>query len=151
MADILDSVLFIYMRHNSFYVIQSLLKIRLDYYGDLRAWHSYQSRGYFFSKGRDPYDQVAERVYFTKVAVEKRLERVANERKLVVNYEESCWQPGKAFEQITDRFQQQGHPADWSYAGAVSSKTARRVSLEKSEVEQVVAAYRQLSGETLAP
>jgi hypothetical protein len=59
--------------------------------------------------------------------------------------------PVRSFEQITDRFQQQGHPADRSYAGAVSSETARRVSLAKNEVERVVAAYRELSGETLAP
>ncbi len=149
MADILDKVLFIYIRRNPFYIIQSLLKARLDYYGDLRAWHSYKPPEYFFLQERNPYEQVAGQVYFTKVAVEKGLERVADDRKLVVDYEEFCRQPGKVFEQITERFQQQGHPADWSYAGAVSFAAARRVSMTETEVEQIVATYREFSGETL--
>ena len=149
MTDILHKVLFIYMRRNPFYVIQSLLTVRLDYDGDLRAWHSYKPPEYFFPKGRNPYEQVAGQVYFTKVAVEKGLERVANERKLVVDYEEFCQQPEGVFEQITDRFQQQGHPAGWSYACAVSSEPPRRVSMAENDMEQNVAAYGDFSGETL--
>ena len=149
MTDILDKVLFIYMRRNPFYVIQSLLKVRLDYYGDLRAWHSYKPPEYFFPKGRNPCEQVAGQVYFTKVAAEKGLERVANERKLVVDYEEFCRQPEGVFKQITDRFLQQGHPAEWSYAGAVFFEAARPVSMAENDVEQIVAAYWEFSGETL--
>jgi hypothetical protein len=82
MADILDKVLVIYIRCNPFYVMQSLLKARLDFYGGLRAWHSYKLPEYFFSKKRNPYEQVAGQVYFTKVAVEKGLAKVAAYREL---------------------------------------------------------------------
>ena len=83
MADILDKVLFIYIiRRNPVYVMQSLLNSRLDFYGGLRAWHSYKLPEYFFSKKRNPYEQVAGQVYFTKVAVEKGLAKVAAYREL---------------------------------------------------------------------
>lgn len=82
MADILDKVLFNHIRRNPSYVMQSLFKARLDFYGDLGAWRSYKFPEHFFPKEHNPYEQVAGQVYFTKVAVEKGLERVAAYREL---------------------------------------------------------------------
>lgn len=74
--------MFIYIRRNPIYVMQSLLNSRLDFYGDLGAWHSYGPPEFFFLKERNPYERIAGQAYFTNVGMENGLERIAAYRGL---------------------------------------------------------------------
>jgi hypothetical protein len=117
MADTLDKALFIDMRYAPIYSIQSLLKLRFNYHGDPKAWHIHKPWQYVFLEKHNPYKQVTGRGYFSELAAEKGLERVADDRKLTVDRGEFCRQPWSAFEQITDGCRRQGHSAQRAYSG----------------------------------
>lgn len=149
MADILDRVLFVNIRRNPFFNMQSLLRTRLDYYGDIRGWYSFKPPEYAVLKDKDPYEQVAGQIHFSRLAVENGLAGVDEARKLTIDYEDFCREPEKVFGRIVERFRQQGCPVDWAYTGPASFDVANRVSLSPQEVGRVVDAYRNLTGETL--
>lgn len=149
MVNKIEKVLFVYIRRKPFYIIQSLLNARLDFYGELKCWHSYKPPEYSFLKNMNPYEQVAGQVYFTKVAVEDGLNLVDEAKKLIIDYEDFCQWPMEIFKKIIDRFRQQEQTVNWVYNGPSSFEASESVRLTAEEVNKVKVAYRKFSGETL--
>lgn len=148
-SDILEKVLFVCVKRHPFYNIQSLLKARLDYYGDLGAWYSFKPPEYARLKDKSPYEQVAGQVYYTNQAVEEGLEKIDGSKYLRVDYEEFCNSPESVFKKIRERFSLQGFDTGWKYNGQLSFGNTNKISLADREKEQVLEAYKRLSGEVL--
>jgi len=148
---LLDKVLFVDIRRNPFYVIQSLLHARLDYYGDLCAWHSYKPPEYSFLKDFDPYEQVAGQVYYIKEAVDKGFRSIDENRKLIIDYDKFCNSPEKEFHEIFNKLKAQGYNNKFEYTGEKKFKPAQKVKLSADEVDRVIRAYKKFSGEDIAP
>lgn len=141
--------LFIYIKREPFYNIQSLLYARNDYYGDIRAWYSFKPPEYEFLRNKDPYEQVAGQVYYTNSATESGLECVSDCNKLTVNYEQFCSSPESIFGQIKEKFALQGHTPDWEYRGPSSFKSSRSIKLPSEDISKIQTSYFNVTGEQL--
>ena len=147
-SSILEKVLFIYIKRNPFYNIQSLLEARIKYYGDIRAWYSFKPPEYVDLKDCSPYEQVAGQVYFTNRVIERELTKLDEARVLKIEYEKFCRVPETAFKQIINKFNLQGYQNDWLYKGPITFSNTNKISLSRKEQEKVINAYKYFSGET---
>lgn len=145
-ASIMEKVLFIHIERHPFYNIQSLMKARMDYYGDLRGWYSFKPPEYTELKNRNPYEQVAGQIYYTNKAVKAGFAAVKEERVLNIAYEDFCSSPEKVYGEIVRKFRLQGHRLDEAYNGAARFENANRLSLPFEEGEKVLRAHELITG-----
>lgn len=148
-SSILDKVLFVHVKRHPFYNIQSLMKARMDYYGDLRGWYSFKPPEYSDLKNKSPYEQIAGQIFFTNRAIEEGLKAVAPERILKVSYEQFCQSPECVFEKIRNKFSLQGYPSDWVYKGPEMFTDTNKVTLSDDERGKVIEAFNNITGETI--
>lgn len=146
---ILEKVLFISIRRKPFFNIQSLLEARVNYYGDEGGWYSFKPPEYPSLARLSPCEQVAGQIYYTNRAIEEGLREVGESRKLEIRYEDLCQNPEAVFEQIADKLRTQGSDGPWTYRGERSFRSAESSRMDARKTEEVVAAYRDLSGEEI--
>lgn len=151
LARILEKAVFVFIKRHPFYNIQSLLKSRLEYYGDLRGWYSFKPPEYAQLKEASPYEQVAGQVFHTNRAVREGLATLDKGKVLEIAYEEFCRAPAEVFEGIVEKFRGQGYNCrDWSYQGPKRFDDTNTISLPEGETRIVLEAYRKISGEDIA-
>ena len=141
-ASLFDRVLFIYIKRDSHYNIQSLLEARIKYFGDRRAWYSFKPREYGKLKELDPFSQVAGQVFYTNNAVEQGLHQIDMSRQLHISYEELCDGPEKIYSQITEKLAQQGCRIEGNYTGHKKFHSTNKTRLPKEEFDKIVKAYK---------
>ena len=151
LSSILEKVLFIFTERHPFYNIQSLLETRVKYFGDRKAWYSFKPKEYDMLKDLDPFKQVAGQVYFTNRAIEEGLKQVDAARGLRVSYEEFCTAPERVFNQITEKFSQQGYRVNWSYTGPEQFQSTNQVRLPRGDCKRIIDAYKGFSGMDITP
>jgi hypothetical protein len=151
LSGLFDKALFLFVRRDPFFNIQSLLESREKYFGHRLAWYSIRPREYVMLKNLDPIEQVAGQVYFTNRAIEDGLSRIEASRKLVVDYESFCQSPEAIFVQIVDSLGQQNYHAQWKYAGPEQFRTTNQIRVSTKDCERIAEAYRRFSGEDTFP
>lgn len=100
---VLERVLFVRMRRDPTANVASVLDARRRQFGTDSAWYSFMIPEYGRLENLEPVEQVAGQVYFMDRAVDAGLSVVAEERKLVVDYEAFCANPEKLYHELSSR------------------------------------------------
>lgn len=103
LAEQFDKALFIWIRRDPIFNIQSALEARKRQYGDITTWYSFKIKEYPQLKDLDPLESVAGQISAINHSVEQGIEGLPEHKKLVVQYEEFCKRPEYYFNQIIDR------------------------------------------------
>jgi hypothetical protein len=151
LSNMLKKVLFVFVKRDPLYNIQSLLEARVKYFGDRNAWYSVKPKEYEELKDLDPFQQVAGQVYFTNKAIQQGLEQIDASRWLQVNYEDFCNSPGKFFLQILEKLGNLDMEIDnWDYNGPENFQPTNQVRLPEQECREIIMAYKHFSGTVLS-
>lgn len=117
--DFLDKIfpkaIFIHTKRDPLTNIASALKARERQLGSIKEWYSFKIPEYVELEKLNPYEQVAGQIYHINKAVESGLEKVAEHKKMVVNYEEFCKNPKKYYDEIKDKLNTQGYNLNTVY------------------------------------
>ena len=149
--NLFEKVVFLNVKRDPFFNIQSLIESRRKFFGTLDRWYSIKPKEYEYLIKLDPVAQVAGQVYYKNAAVEKGLAAVSDERKVEIAYEDFCADPAALFGKLQQVYQAQGYDTDWKYTGPSEFKSANNVRLEPEIAERVIAAYKEFSGEDINP
>lgn len=149
LASLLEKVLFVYIKREPVYNIQSLLEARKRYYGSVDAWYSVKPKEYEWLKNLTPVEQVAGQVYYTNHTIEQDLQIIDDAKSLAVSYESFCSSPITVFEQIKQKFSAQGCAVTWEYHGPAQFETTNQIRLSPQEVDEISNAYSKLSGQPI--
>ncbi|GAB1234024.1 sulfotransferase [Ferrigenium sp. UT5] len=131
---VLDKVLFIQIRRDPVANIASVLDARKRQLGSEEAWYSFKIPEYEELMTLDPVSQVAGQVHHINRAVSIGLSGVAEQRKLVVQYEDFCAAPRRVFEELAEKLMMSNE----NYIGPERFKITRsdnlpnRAAIEKS-------------------
>ncbi len=118
---VLDKVLFIQIKRDPVANVASVLDARKRQLGSEEKWYSFKIPEYERLSGLDPVTQVAGQVYYINRAVTAGLEGVADERKLLVQYEDFCANPQQVYREIVARIKPEGMGLDYSGPDSFSS------------------------------
>lgn len=119
---VFDKVLFVHVRRDPVANIASVLDARRRQLGSEEAWYSFKIAEYEELKALDPISQVAGQVHHIKRAVSSGMGGVAEQRKLVVQYEDFCAAPERVFESLCEKIGLKGA----AYQGQDSFKVTQR-------------------------
>jgi hypothetical protein len=114
---LLDRVLFVHVRRESFYNAQSLLEAREEYYGTRDAWYSVKPREYEMLAREDCFTQVAGQVNYTHAAIERGLSQLEAPRSLNISYETLCSDPASVYAALVEKLAEQQCEIDPEYVG----------------------------------
>ena len=127
-------MVFVQIKRDPFANVASILEARKRQLGSENVWYSFKIPEYEQLTGLDPIVQVAGQMHHINYAVTQGLENVNETRKLIVQYEEFCANPGKIFKVLTEKIGM----VDCRYSGLAQFRATRshdienRAAIEKS-------------------
>lgn len=137
--ELFDKALFIQIKRDLTTNVASALEARRRQLGSEAAWYSFRIPEYEALLGLDPVSQVAGQIHFINRAVDAGMAAIADDRKLIVSYENFCCDPSLIFETLRERL---GLSADADYEGAVNFRVSRAAS--PALAKQVLRAVERL-------
>ena len=142
-AEKISKLIFVYIKRDPVYVMQSILLSRRKMYGNDRIWWAVKPREYAWLKDMDVYHQIAGQVLYSTRSIENELTSLPDTRKLCLTYEELCRDPRQVFRQL------QAVYLEYNYVlkDTLVSKqlvVSNSVKLENKELERLQGAYENL-------
>lgn len=148
---ILPKAVFLYVRRNPFYVIQSILEARIRHYGDRKRWWSSKPPQYEKIKDLDPIHQVAGQVYYTDRAISKGLQQIPEKNQLTIDYEFLCQKPQAVYSKLREKFAEHDYMIEKAYSGPEGFESRNKLRVSKKEASDIMAAYEHFSGIEVTP
>jgi hypothetical protein len=148
LAEQFEKSLFVWVRRDPIFNIQSALEARKRQYGDINTWYSFKIREFPELKNLDPLESVAGQVAAINRSVEQGIAGLPEHKKLVVQYEDFCKRPEHYFNEIASRLVEQGSigGADVAeYSGEASFSNTNVWRLKEYSQENAVAEYKRYS------
>lgn len=123
---VFDKVLFIYTKRDPYTNTESALKARERQQGSEEEWYSFKIPEYSeLSKITNPIKQAAGQVYHNNQAIVSGLEKVAEHRKMIVEYEDFCDNPEKYYKELVAKLAMQGCEINPVYTGEKQFRVTR--------------------------
>jgi len=150
-----EKVLFVHVKRDPIYVMQSIMESRRKNFGSEDRWYSFKPPEYRWLQEMDPIHQVAGQVHFILKAVNDGLAQVAEPRKLEVDYERFCQNPTEVWETLRSRMAAQGCTLEGAYQGPdhFEATTSVRVPPERwTSFQDALSEIRETDGQrNIAP
>jgi hypothetical protein len=129
--------IFIYTQRNPLTNIESVLKARERQLGTINEWYSFKIPEYESLKNLNPYEQVAGQIYYINKAVNEGLERIPENNKLIIPYEDFCDKPENYFYLFNDKLKNLGYSTKVLYSGPKKFQLSR-LKVENSRIYEAV-------------
>jgi len=100
LAEQFEKPLFVWIRRDPIFNIQSALEARKRQYGDIKTWYSFKIREFPELKSLDPLESVTGQIFEINRSVERDIEKLPEHQKLVVQYEDFCKRPEYYYHEI---------------------------------------------------
>lgn len=147
LAEQFKKPLFIWIRRDPIFNIQSALEARKRQYGDINTWYSFKIKEYPYLKDLDALESVAGQITAINRSVEKGLAALPEHEKLVVQYEDFCQRPEYYYNEITRRLVAQGGVSSEqvpAYSGEASFSNTNCWRLEEYSQSDAERVYEQI-------
>lgn len=148
LADQFDKPLFIWIRRDPIFNIQSALEARKRQYGDINTWYSFKIKEYPHLKDLDPLESVAGQIAAINQSVEQGLAALPDHKKLLVQYEDFCQRPEYYYNEITRRLVEQSEVNKKHipmYTGPTSFSSTNEWRLKEYNFKDANSVYKTLS------
>lgn len=144
LAEQFDKALFIHIRRDPIFNIQSALEARKRQYGDIKTWYSFKIKEYPELKNLDPLESVAGQISAINRSVEEGLAGLPDTQKLVIQYEDFCKRPEFYYNEIARRLEaQSGVGSVPDYNGEKEFSSTNRWRLEEYSQDDAERVYQQ--------
>ncbi len=146
LAELFDNALFVHVKRDPFFNMQSLWLARRQFFGDDAAWYSFKPPEYEALSRRPVPEQLAGQVFHTNRAIEAGLAQLPETSRLVLDYEELCLDPAAALARLAGRLEQLGCRLPGRCRVPGQFAPARSVRLPRSDAAALERAYAALTG-----
>lgn len=136
---IFEKILFVQLRRDPVTNVASVIEARKRQFGSENVWYSFKIPEYEQLKDSDPVAQAAGQVHYIGKAVTEGLEKVDESRKLIVQYEDFCNEPGKVFSQLAAKI---GFPGRDYNGPKTFAATQYPESAERQAIRCALARFR---------
>jgi len=123
--------IFIYIKRDIRYNIQSLIKARKDFWGSEKTWYSFKPPEFKMLQKLHPVKQVAGQIYYTNKAIEKQLKKIPLNNRIELKYKDFCHTPEKLLNELSERFDKNGISIDFSDFKTHSFKITNKVKVSE--------------------
>jgi len=138
-----ERAVFVWLRRQPEYNIQSLLEARRRQYGRIDQWYSFKIREYPELSNLPPLRSVAGQIYHINESISAGLASLPEEKKLIVDYEDFCERPLHYFGALAGRLKAQGYKGRLAYGGPEQFKHTNTWKLNEYSYEEAKCAYQE--------
>ncbi len=118
LSELFQKAVFVWMKRDPVYNIQSALLARQQQYGNFETWYSFKIKEFPKLNDLDPLHSVAGQIAATNIAIEKTRKTIPPENWLSIPYEDFCDAPALYYEKISRSvLDQDGASVIPSYSG----------------------------------
>jgi hypothetical protein len=142
LSKVLENAIFLYIRREPFFNIQSLLHARIKFYNSISQWYSFKPPEYKWLKDCSPYHQVAGQVYYTNKSIQKGLCKLDRNRWLEIKYEDFCDHPEKVWNGLADKLLYYETHIPRKYLGSNRFQNTNKITVTESEKKRIISAYQ---------
>ena len=107
LAQQFEKALFIWIRRDPTFNIQSALEARKRQYGDINTWYSFKIKESPELKDLDPLESVAGQIVAINRSVDQGIAGLPENQKLIIQYEDFCQRPEFYYNEIVRRLTEQ--------------------------------------------
>lgn len=132
-----DQVLFVNLKRDPAYVVQSMLEGRRRYFGTEDLWYSFKPPEYTWLKDRSPVEQVSGQVHFIREATDAGMAQVAPARAWTIRYEDFCRDPSATWAVLADKMDGLGCLLNRAYDGPPKFDAANTVREPPERWEEI--------------
>jgi len=136
--------IFIYIKRDPIFIMQSIFQARLNYFGDLKEWWSVKPKEFDQLKNEDIYTQIAGQVYYTDKAISEQLTKIPDDNKLVLSYENFVANSETIFEEIKKKHLNLGNDIQFNNYELSDLSSSNLVRIKQTDIDQLNAAYLKL-------
>ncbi|MES9929984.1 MAG: hypothetical protein ABW158_17880, partial [Candidatus Thiodiazotropha sp. 6PDIVS] len=115
-----EKVLFVHMRRNPAYQMNSILNARERIRGDRKSWWGFKTPEFEKLEFSTPEEEVAAQIFFTRNAIAKSFSKISSDRWLEVDYEAFCLKPKQIYGELAIRLAEQDYSIPDQYPGPSS-------------------------------
>jgi hypothetical protein len=152
---IFEKALFIHLKRNPVYNMDSIFYARQNFFGSTEKWYSFKPPEYSKLKSKEPLAQVAGQVVYTNKYIAEQFKRVNPDKTLTVDYEALCSEPRKIYRMISEKYSKQEYELPEKYSGArkFDMKSCIRMidAIQAKEECRKIGAHRRLVGKISYP
>lgn len=143
LAEQFKKSLFIWIKRDPVFNIQSALEARKRQYGDINTWYSFKIKEYDDLKSLPPLESVAGQIAAINKSIEQDLLSLSVDNKLTIDYKDFCERPEYYYELIKNKVMNMAEgKVEWlSYQGEKKFKNTNQWRLKEFSKEQVSEAY----------
>lgn len=139
---LLPNAIFIHIRREALYNMQSLFNARLKYFGNLEKWYSFKPPEYEVLKLRDVYEQIAGQVYYTNRAIQQSV----NDSNAIINvsYEELVIDPRIIYSKVIKKINENGFDLSSGYYDeSINFESSNEITNQNFDTEKALEAYSE--------
>lgn len=144
-SNLFRRALFVRIRRNPVYNIQSVLRARKRQLGSYSSWYSFKIRAYPELKGLSAVDSAAGQIYHLEKAIDSGFSAIGETRCLTIEYEDFCRRPERVYHALRDRMAgfKSVPQMPVSYEGASAFDVDKTWRLDDIAPDEVEAAYQR--------
>lgn len=139
--EVLARAIFIWIRREPKYNIQSLLEARCRQYGSLHDWYSFRIKEYSELVSLEPHLSVAGQVYYTNRAIENSFTSLPTEKKMTIDYEKFCEEPEHYYHSLQSLLAKQSAEHSDAYSGPLRFDASNQWRIHEYTLIEVQQAY----------
>ena len=144
-AEMIPDSIFIYIKRDAAYSVQSILQTRQKINGNYDDWWSYPVEGVEELVKMDPFDQVANQLRIINDCIESAATKIADERFLRIEYEALCENPHQVLDEVAARLKARGVELKQRDQALPELKRQSKITLSDDEWGKVQAALQKAS------
>ena len=133
--------IFVQVRRDPLYVMQSIYEARKTFYNTLDIWWSVKPKEFSELQHLDVYQQIAGQIFYTEQALADGLSQIPDKSRLIVEYEEICQNPDDFYIKLKDKYEENQYelPSNVKLPNAFSP--SNKIRIPDAEIQKLAAAY----------
>lgn len=143
---VMPNNIFLYIKRNERFVMQSIYKARIKETGNIATWWSAKPKEYEFLTNKSIEEQVAGQVFYTNKAIESNLELIPIKNKLIINYEDFIAAPEDLYAELVNKYRELGFPIErLNFSFPKNIVDGNKDHIDKDTLNKMVNHYNEMN------
>ncbi len=105
---ICPNALFVFIKRNILYNVQSTIESRINLFGDINEWFGPKPKSYIFAKSEDPIEEIVKQVFFINKEIEDDLKNYDKKNVFSLYYESLTSNPSEVLNELSSFLKKAG-------------------------------------------
>jgi hypothetical protein len=143
--ELFNNCIFVQVRRDPLYVMQSIYEARKSFYNTLDIWWSVKPKEFPELQHLDVYQQIAGQIFYTERALTDGLSQVPDKSRLIVEYEEVCQNPYGFYGMLREKYKENQYELPDDVRLPKGFSPSNKIRIPQAEFQKLAVAYESFA------